>query len=279
MQYTIRKKLVGGERLHYKCGSCGGDLESPLDDAGRTDVCPLCGHRFKVPGEEELQKRHAQETKRQAQAQREAQLQAAEAEKRRVEAIRTKAERKLAQNMAQAGVAYEGKLSFEGSWTPTVQLLENEKVLEVIEAGPRDLGLIGWALGHKRKLLLTTHRVIKFEKLSVDCRLDVLWLAKVTCVSVGQYLNAAMASIAILLLLAIFPVLAGMSDASGSARSAVVLIMVGLAAGLLVFCRRKVMIVSTGADKAGLVLTRLGGEESSRLVNKLFAMLQSCGSR
>lgn len=36
-------------RLSYACTHCGGELESPLEDCGKDDSCPLCQAPFQVP--------------------------------------------------------------------------------------------------------------------------------------------------------------------------------------------------------------------------------------
>lgn len=275
MEYVVKKKLMSGERVHYKCPSCAGELESPLNDAGKPDTCPLCGKAFVVPGQRELENRRTEELNSQAQAQRQTKTRAKEMQHKRVESIRAKAERALAQDMASQGVPYEDKLTFEGAWTPQVALLDGERVVDVFEAGLWDLGLLGWLFGYKRRLVLTTHRLFRFDKRIVDNRLDVLWLPKVKSVMVGQVLHGIMVILGIVLLLSVIPVVRIFPLSAGPTRVITALSLLGLAVLLFVFSRRKVMTVSTGEDKAGIMLTRLKSEESGRLVNKLFVILQN----
>jgi hypothetical protein len=47
---TLKKSLLGAYFLHYSCPKCGGQLSSPVDDAGANDTCPDCNGSFIVPG-------------------------------------------------------------------------------------------------------------------------------------------------------------------------------------------------------------------------------------
>ena len=264
MEYVIKKKLVGGERVHYKCRSCAGDLESPLSDAGKQDTFPLCGGTFTVPGAAELQAREAKDVQKRDRAQMETRLRAAQAETQRVDAIRTKAEQRLAENMAGQGTAYEGKLSFEGTYAPKVALLDNERVVDVFETG-------FWDLCGRKRLVLTTHRLFR----SSAAQLDILWLPRVRRVSIGYDLNVVMVAAAVVLLIAIIPVVQNLPRGTGVMAQVILgLLMLTVAALLIVFARQKTMMVSTGEDNIGIKLTRLASDESSRFVNKVFAVLQ-----
>ncbi|MCC6681587.1 MAG: hypothetical protein IT445_11855 [Phycisphaeraceae bacterium] len=65
MEYTVKHGLLGAKVL-YECDHCHSELESPLKDADQDDKCPYCGHRFKVPGGDELrQQEEAAEEKKQ----------------------------------------------------------------------------------------------------------------------------------------------------------------------------------------------------------------------
>jgi uncharacterized Zn finger protein (UPF0148 family) len=262
MEYVIKKKLVGGEQLLYRCQSCAGNLESPLTDAGKQDTCPLCGHTFTVPGQEELKARRDREVQKRDRSQMEARLRASEAEARRVEAIRAKAEQRLAQNMAGQAEAYEGKLTFEGRYAPQVTLLDQESVLDTFQTGFWDFA------GHKR-LVLTTHRLFS----STGTQLDVLWLPRVTSVTIRYALNIIMVIAAVLLLISVIPVVYNTSAGQRPLLLLIVPLMLGLAGLLVIFARRKTMLVSTGDDKISINLTRLKPEESSRFVNNVFATL------
>lgn len=51
-EYQVKRGL-SGKHVHYECPGCDLGLDSPLNDAGKTDTCPECGQEFIVPGEDE----------------------------------------------------------------------------------------------------------------------------------------------------------------------------------------------------------------------------------
>jgi hypothetical protein len=67
----IKRRLLGGYVASYHCPHCSSSLNSPLDDAGKSDTCPQCGASFVVPGADErawieAEKAAAMENKRKA---------------------------------------------------------------------------------------------------------------------------------------------------------------------------------------------------------------------
>src|SRR5262245_16689114 len=49
-EYEVKKGPRGKYTVSYDCPHCSAGLESPLDDAGKPDVCPKCQVQFVVPG-------------------------------------------------------------------------------------------------------------------------------------------------------------------------------------------------------------------------------------
>lgn len=275
MQYTIKKKLLGQDRVLYKCVLCACDLESPLSDAGQEDTCPYCGGRFTVPGDQELKVRDEQKNRRQEEAHREAQMRAQERERKRLEAAQSKAVERISKNADRQITTQEGMLSFEGAYTPQIALLDNERVVDVFEAGFWDLGFFGWLFGYKQRLVLTTHRMLRFEKRIINNKLDMLWLPKIRSVTVGHVVNWTIIVLAILFSLFIMH-----WDVSLLFESPLHFFLVfSFLTLIIIYARKKVLIVSTGIDKIGIHLIRIHAEESSRFVNKVFAMLQRADHR
>jgi Zn-finger nucleic acid-binding protein len=61
MTYTLKRKMRGGQIVCYSCPTCGGILESPLEEAGSEQICPTCQGGFVTPGIAELETMLAEE--------------------------------------------------------------------------------------------------------------------------------------------------------------------------------------------------------------------------
>lgn len=61
MRIEIKKNLFGGHTVGYDCPHCGEGLNSPLNDAGASDVCPNCRMPFVVPGISEAERIRAEQ--------------------------------------------------------------------------------------------------------------------------------------------------------------------------------------------------------------------------
>jgi predicted RNA-binding Zn-ribbon protein involved in translation (DUF1610 family) len=176
------------------------------------------------------------------------------------------------------GGADSQELRFEGSMTPQIQLIDGEVVIDTFEAGALDLGLIGRLIGYKRRLVLTTHRIFRFDKKLIENSLEVVWLQSVKSAFVGQSINPIAAIIGgmaalygmILFFGALFSRFGSVFSFDG------VLGVILMAIGLLIIAKARVkaMFVTTGHDKTGLKLTRLRPEESQRFIDAVFRELQ-----
>jgi predicted Zn finger-like uncharacterized protein len=174
------------------------------------------------------------------------------------------------------------ELRFEGSLTPQIELLEGEVVIDTFEAGALDLGLIGRLIGYKRRLVLTTHRIFRFDKKLIENSLEVVWLASVQSAFVGQSVHpAGLAVGTVVIVYGISQIGGQLLSRYGSVFSAsgflgLLLIAVGLF--ILAKARIKAMFVTTGHDKTGLKLTRLRPDESKRFIDGVFRELQRRGA-
>ena len=54
IEFVVKKSVLGGYTVAYRCPRCNSSLKSPLNDAGKSDTCPDCGTPFLVPGKDEL---------------------------------------------------------------------------------------------------------------------------------------------------------------------------------------------------------------------------------
>jgi hypothetical protein len=77
------------------------------------------------------------------------------------------------------------QIIFEGRLVPSPALLEDERMLGTIEAKFWDIGLIGFLLRHKERLVITTHRIFQFSRQLTSGSLHCLELAKVESIYIG----------------------------------------------------------------------------------------------
>lgn len=166
------------------------------------------------------------------------------------------------------------ELVFGGSFTPIIALLPDERVLDEFEAGLWDLGLLGSLFRYKRRLVLTTHRLFRFDKKIIDNILEIVWLRSVKSVVVGQTVNGLQMALGILIALGgAVQIFAGLLDNDLMVRMSSGVFALGVGVALVILSRRKVMLVSTGEDKTGMKLVRIRAEESKRFADKIFAAL------
>jgi hypothetical protein len=174
----------------------------------------------------------------------------------------------------QPGKRVSGDISFEGSFTPSLRLLPDERIMDVFEARLWDLGVFGWLFGYKRRLVLTSQRLIRFDKRIIDNTLEIVRLDRVKSVVVGQTVNAKVAAIGLSIIMMSLMMAVGLADRVGSG-GALFLFVLFSTLGLVIcwLARIKVMFVSTGVDKVGMRLTRIKSEESKRFADKVCAAL------
>jgi predicted Zn finger-like uncharacterized protein len=176
-----------------------------------------------------------------------------------------------------------GQLRLEGSFTPAIPLLPGESIQETFEARALDLGLLGWMFGNKKRLILTSHRIIRFEKRLLVNNLAILWLPQMTSAAVGQGFQPVPLATGIVIALCglanLFTLLVAAFAPREIPHQATSLVLLFGIAGLLVgaaliwAARMKIMQVNTAGGSAGLKVTRVGSDESQRFVEKLFASL------
>ena len=260
------------------------ELQGLEPDGNLRIVCDHCGTEKKLAAfQKEYQRR-----KLKAQKQRE--LRAAERRKAEDAAKNSFALEQLqsAARESQVGIdptsSRTGEITFEGKYTPDIQLLQGEQVCDVFEAGIWDLGLFGWIFGYKRRLVLTTHRLFSFQKKVIDNLLEVVWLNRTKAIVVGQELSGTQFTLGLIMLIGVlFQNVAYWLNRSlnrlqpfrDSTALTIVLFLLELGGCLLiiVYSRRKVMRLSTGEDKVGIKLTRINTDESKRFVDRVFAII------
>jgi len=190
----------------------------------------------------------------------------------------------LASPSSQTGVGISAarqrkSVHFEGAVAPSIALLPNECILDEFEAGFWDLGIVGHFLGYKRRLVLTTHRLFRFDKKIVDNVLEIVWLRSVKLVVVGQTVNGLLAAFGAFVILGAAGQLLGgvwgrrIGELGAFSGVLPGLLGLGFGSAMIALAFRKVMTVSTGVDKTGLKLVRIRSDESKRFVDKIFAAL------
>ncbi len=178
-----------------------------------------------------------------------------------------------------------GEVEFEGAFTPSIAMLPGERVLDVFAAGLWDLGILGWLFGFKRRLVLTTHRLFRFDKQIIDNTLDMVWLRAVKLVVVGQIVNGTQFATGVAAMLVgfvnlIYLIATGFGERGSLFRYAqlpTAIFMLVIGAAFVILARRKVMLVSTGQDKVGLRLHRIRSAESKRFADGVFSALAALG--
>lgn len=162
----------------------------------------------------------------------------------------------------------ERQITFEGGLAPSPALFEGERLLGTIEAGLWDIGLLGFLLKHKERLVVTNYRIFQFSRKLTSASLKSLELGKVESIFAGSKFSVLQFAVGLLFLLFAVILLGGAIFADsdffiGSLASAVVGTLAVLTAG------RKVLQVSAGGDKNSvtLPLRRIKMEESKSFVD------------
>jgi hypothetical protein len=86
--YRIEKSLLGKQTVRYQCPTCQGELLSPLEDAGKKELCPTCGAKLNVPGTAELVEYRRQQAAQRQRIEQERQAAAGRAARERAESER-----------------------------------------------------------------------------------------------------------------------------------------------------------------------------------------------
>jgi len=158
------------------------------------------------------------------------------------------------------------QITFEGGLVPSPALFEDERLLGTIEAKFWDIGLIGFLLRHKERLVITTHRIFQFSRQLTSGSLHCLELAKAESVYIGGRFKWLQFLIGLACVIA--PMLA-------FERYFLVLSLVGVINGLAIglalmfFARQKELRV-TGSDAKNVIrlpLRRLKVEESKAFID------------
>ena len=270
LPYTVKTTLFGHHKIQYQCPSCTNELESGLNDGGQEDHCPNCGTRYTVPG---VKEKVAEDARRQDNLDR---LASAVAETSHAE-TQDDASPRL-KHVAETLVTPDDKstIGFEGRFTPQIKLLPNERILCTAEAGFLDLGIIGWLFRYKLRLIVTSHRIFRFDKKIIDNKLTILWLATITSVVVGQVIHARKFAAGIIFLILSVIIGGQLYRDVGTNLGITTFIILGLGGLLLILiARQKVLIANAGYDKTGVHLVRLATLETQKFADSVFQALNT----
>ena len=268
--YTVKTTLLGDHKVQYQCPSCTNELESALNDAGQKDQCPNCGTHYTVPG---VKEKIAEGPRPQENLDG---LASAVAETSHAE-TQDDASPRL-EHVAATLVTPDGKstIGFEGRFTPQIKLLPNERILCTAEAGFLDLGVIGWLFRYKLRLIVTSHRIFRFDKKIIDNKLTILWLATITSVVVGQVIHARKFAAGIIFLILSVAIGGELYRNVGTNLGIIMFIILGLGGLLLILtARQKVLIANAGYDKTGVHLVRLATLETQQFADSVFQALNT----
>jgi hypothetical protein len=170
-----------------------------------------------------------------------------------------------------------GVIELPGAITPEIALLPGEQIIDQFEAGFLDLGPIGYILRHSRRMVLTTHRLVNFDKKLLSNALQIAWLGKVSSATAGQLLSTrALIVGAALILYALWSLFQAMFTSYRGASTGdyiVALLLAGAGILVILLARTKMMLVSADGDKVAIKLTRLKSEESKRFLDGVFARI------
>ncbi len=241
-------------KLHVACDHCG--LEKKLSSFQKE-----MSHQERV----EREHRQAEEAARQL---------AAVAERERQSLRELQDAVTGARSIGQASPISE--IVFEGEFTPNVALLPDERALDTYEASAWDLGFLGWLLGHKRRLVLTTHRLIHFHKRIISNTLSIIWLRQTRAIAVGQQLKPLQFIAGMILAAATFVLRLLMKPdqtVPWAISDLLPLIAVAIGFVLMFTARTKVLMLSAGHDRITIRLTRMKTEESKRFIDRVFNSL------
>jgi hypothetical protein len=166
------------------------------------------------------------------------------------------------------------QIIFEGRLVPSPALLEDERVLGTIEAKFWDIGLIGFLLRHKERLVITTHRLFQFSRQLTSGSLHCLELAKVESIYIGGRFKWLQFLIG--LACAIAPMLAFESEVL---ILSLIGVLNGLAIGLpLMFFARQKELRVRGSDAKNMIslpLRRIKIEESKCFIDLVCGAIQN----
>lgn len=304
-----RREMVRSEHFNILGDDSTGSRESHSQSDAVTVACPICRKKFVVElggleldgslrvacdhcGVEKALKHFQRALEKQEQREH-ARRGIEAAERRRAEeTAKTEYVARIARTESQTIHNAEliksgspGSIIFEGMYTPDISLLENERILDTFEASVWDLGLFGWLFGYKERMVLTNKRLMHFRKKIIDNLLEIIWLRRVKFVVVGQEIKGWVLAAGVLFVLwAFFQFITptrnigpfGVQDSLAVPwviKNALSLFALLIGVVLIIFARRKKLLLSAGEDKVCLKLTRMQSEESRRFVDKVFAVL------
>jgi len=105
--------------------------------------------------------------------------------------------------------AWDSQVTFERGRSTLPELTPGERIFGTIEAELWDLGLIGFLLRRRERLVVTSHRILQYSNDFISTRLRCLELAKIELIEVGSKLNLIQFIVGMVLLLSTLFLLIG----------------------------------------------------------------------
>ena len=160
------------------------------------------------------------------------------------------------------------QIEFHGRMTPSPAFLEGERVLSEFRASFWDLGLMGYILRYKERIVITTHRIFQFSQRVTGESLNCLLLRKIESIEIGSKFNIRQFLIGITLLM--FGIFAMHESSYGYDMPWYIrLLVIAIAIVLLLTAKRKILRV-TASDVKNLIalpFIRMKKEDAKRFID------------
>lgn len=168
------------------------------------------------------------------------------------------------------------QISFEDGLVPSPALIGDERLLATIEAKFWDIGLIGFLLRRRERVVVTTHRIFQFSRKLTSAELKCLEFAKVEFIGVGgwfslkQFIFGHVATLGSMFTFYILP--------RGYNNDLPLAPLPFAAIGIInmILCRDKVLRVSGGGQNSiTLPLRRVKVEESKAFIDLVSSAIRN----
>lgn len=167
---------------------------------------------------------------------------------------------------------------FEGDLVPSPSLIGDERLLGSVEAKFWDLGLIGFLLRHKERVVITTHRIFQFSRKLTSAELKCLEFAKVEFVGIGGRFNWKQFLFGLVVTIGSLSAFNLLPRAYNDDLHLYLLFVAAIGVIIMILCRGKVLRVSCGNQNSiNLPLRRIKVEESKAFIDLVSGTIRNLG--
>ncbi|NUM78060.1 hypothetical protein HUU40_27170 [candidate division KSB1 bacterium] len=169
------------------------------------------------------------------------------------------------------------QIPFEGGLVPSPAVIGDERLLGSVEAKFWDLGLIGFLLRHKERVVITTHRIFQFSRKLTSTELKCLELAKVEFIGIGGRFNWKQFLFGLAIVTGSMSILNELPRSYNDFAFAL-FFFAAIGIIIMILCRDKVLQVSCGGQNAiSLPLRRIKVEESKAFIDLVSSAIRNLG--